>query len=166
MIVIDLSSVKLTDAAGTKRAKDSPHLVSALDDDWSWQILEDGDREGNASLKEVENVLGCFRGRQAKGRMELTGGGTRTKIRPWVRQRVRRLVKRHHQAFIRCSSLFIRGILCSRFLGNNWCTRYTSKGFFKKNPFKNIYWRNLGRIGCLQSRTIKFEPFGHKRHSR
>lgn len=43
MIVIYLFSVKLARAEN-----DSPHLVSVLDDDWFWQIPEDGDREGSA----------------------------------------------------------------------------------------------------------------------
>lgn len=47
---------------GSKAEKTLPHLVSELDDDWSWQISEDGDREGSIEMKGAENVVGWPRG--------------------------------------------------------------------------------------------------------
>ncbi|XP_033179220.1 uncharacterized protein LOC117152263 [Bombus impatiens] len=57
---------------------DLPHLVSVLDDDWFWQIPEDGDREGSAETKAVENVAGCLQG----AKRDDDEGVTRTIIRP------------------------------------------------------------------------------------
>lgn len=74
--MIYLFSVKLGKAKGEEN--DLPHLVSVLDDDWFWQIPEDGDREGSVETKAVENVAGCLQGT----RRDDDEGVTRTIIRP------------------------------------------------------------------------------------
>lgn len=69
--MIYLFSVKLADAGRLERAEDSPHLVSALDDDWPWQNSADGDGEGNRGMKTVENVVGCLGGAVSRERWRL-----------------------------------------------------------------------------------------------